>query len=207
MATTIRIDTDVTDESVKRHSGKDWQHWKKILDKAGAQEWPRKQIVAYLNTKYKLTPWWQQMVTTGYEILIGKKIQGRNSKGEFAVTATKTLKIAAKELWKILESEEGLAIWLKPLSKFKLKAGAHFESEGGIFGEIRTMKAGLRIRIKWQNENWDKSTVVQVFLVPKGPKTILVFYHEKLVNGRLRTEIRDHWKQVHKDLEDFIQRI
>jgi uncharacterized protein YndB with AHSA1/START domain len=201
MSTTIRIGTDVTDQSVKKGTGKNWQEWKKLLDKAGASQWPRKQIVALLTTKYKLSPWWRQMVTTGYEILTGKKVEGRNAKGEFSVTATKSFQINAKTLWKILASEKGLAVWLKPMSKLKLKAGQTFECEGGIYGEIRTIKPGQRIRIKWQDSEWEKPTILQVFIVPrKGEKALLAFHHEKLINGRLRNEIRAHWKQVLSDL-------
>jgi hypothetical protein len=201
MATTIRIGTNVNDESVKKGSGKNWQEWRKLLDKAGAADWPHKQIVAYLTTKYKLTPWWRQMVATGYEIMIGKKVEGRNSKGEYSVTVTKTMPFNVKILWKILNSEEGLAVWLKPFGKFKLKAGAPFECEGGIFGEVRTLTTGKRIRIKLQTDEEEKPTILQINLVSKPKeKSLLVFQHEKLINGRLRTEIRARWRQAADEL-------
>jgi len=38
-----------------------------ILDKAGAKKMDHKQIVAYLSEQHQVGPWWQQMVTVGYE--------------------------------------------------------------------------------------------------------------------------------------------
>jgi uncharacterized protein YndB with AHSA1/START domain len=197
MGTTLKIVNRVSDESVKNHTKKNWQEWKKVLDKVHAANWSHPEIVSYLRTKYKLTPWWQQIVTTGYEIMIGRKAEGRNLKGEYSITVTKVFPVSNKDLWKQLLSEEGLAIWLKPFAKFKVKPGAAFENEDGVYGEIRTMKAPQRIRLTWQESDWEKSSVVQLYIVPRpGEKCILAIQHEKLTDGRLRESLRTHWREI-----------
>ncbi len=193
----------VTSQSVLKCTGQTWDQWVEILTNQGAAGWTHKDIVAFLKKKYKLGPWWQQGVATGFEQAIGRKIEGRNEKGEYSLTAGKTLPVDAKILWKYLFSPKGLQVWLKPLSGFKLAKGAMYETEGGVFGEVRTFKSPERLRLTWQESDADRSTVVQVYVKqrPHGKSAIWV-QHEKIPNGREKARLREHWKQV---LEDLIE--
>jgi len=53
--------------AVRKATGKDWQQWFTLLDKAGAAKMPHKDIACLLYQKHKLPGWWAQMVTVGYE--------------------------------------------------------------------------------------------------------------------------------------------
>jgi hypothetical protein len=187
----------VTSQSVLKCTGKDWDQWIKILDSAGARGWPHQEIVAFLKKKYKLGPWWQQGVTGGYEIHIGRRVEGQNLKGEYSTVATRTFPLDKKAMWKLLSSPKGLGVWLKPFSDFKLKPGSEFEVYGGVFGEVRTMKAGERARLTWQETDWAKPSIVHVLVVarPKG-KCIFVIQHENLKDSGLREKMRAHWKRA-----------
>lgn len=196
----------VTTASVLKHTGKDWDFWIKTLENQSARGWTHKEIVSFLKKKYKLNLWWQQGVATGFEIYIGRKQEGQNEKGECLTTTTCTLHVDAKEVWKLLSSAEGISIWLKPVNNFSLKVKKVFERADGTFGEIRTMKVGERIRLTWQESNWEKPSVVQVFLVAKAKgKSILVFNHEKLQSQSFRAQMKEHWKQVSVELKEEIQ--
>ncbi|MBV2167509.1 MAG: SRPBCC domain-containing protein [Bdellovibrio sp.] len=187
----------VTTESVLKATGKSWNQWIDILNKVNAQTWTHKQITDFLKRKYKLSMWWQQGVSAGYEIFIGKRIPGRTLKGDYSIIVTRTFPVDAKKLWKLISSEQGMSLWLQPLSKVQLRIGNSFETEGGAFGEIRTLRAGQRVRLTWQETDWNKSTTVQVWILPrKGDKSVLVFQHEKLVDGRLRAPLRAHWEEA-----------
>ena len=196
----------ISDESVLKATKKSWQDWFNILEKVGARGWTHQETAAYLKKKYKLTGWWQQSVTLAYEIFIGRRIEGRNAKGEHSLTATKTLLITPKKLWILLNSEEGMAAWLQPMSEFSLKKGEQFEREGGIFGEVRTVKAPTRARLTWQETDQLKPTLLQIYIVPKkdGKKTVLVFYHERIMNARMRDDLRAYWKGALSRLEELI---
>jgi uncharacterized protein YndB with AHSA1/START domain len=153
--------------------------------------------VALLKRKYKLSPWWQQGVTHGYELHIGRKAEGRNAKGEYSTMASRTLPVSVKDSWKFLNSEDGLRFWLKPMGDFEIKPKAQFEREGGIFGEVRTARAAERARLTWQDEDWTKPSILQIYLIKRaGPKSILAFQHDKLPSDRCRLEMRDYWKSV-----------
>ncbi|WII73843.1 hypothetical protein QJS83_08125 [Bdellovibrio sp. 22V] len=193
----------VTTETVLKSTGKTWDQWIEILNKAGAKSWQHKEIAAYLKNKRRLKGWWHQWVAIGYETAVGMRAPGRNLKGEYSITVTRTVHVDHKIIWKMMMSEEGLAIWLKPVSKFTLQPKAHFETDAGVFGEIRTMLANRRVRFTWQEGDWDKGTVVQMYLIPlrnKPGSTIICFMHEKLRDGRMRDPLREYWSQIAEEL-------
>jgi hypothetical protein len=195
----------VSTESVFKGTKKHWHQWIEILDRAGGRTLEHREMVAFLKRKYKLTSWWQQGVTHGYELHIGRKAEGRNAKGEYSTMASRTLPVNVKDSWKFLNSEKGLELWLKPMSDFELKVKTQFEKEGGIFGEVRTAKAAERARITWQDEDWSKPSIVQIYLIKRpGPKSILVFQHDKLPSDRSRLEMRDYWKAVVDSIFEYL---
>ncbi len=187
----------VSSASVEKCTGKNWDAWIQILNKAGAKNMAHGEITKLLKKKFKLSLWWQQGVATGFEVHTGRKVEGRDSKGLYSITATRTFPVDAKALWKFLVSPAGMVEWLRPLSEFKFKPGASFECEGEIFGEIRTMKAGVRARLRWQETEWTKPSILNLHIVPrKGGKSILIFHHGGLKDARLRTQMREHWQRV-----------
>ena len=203
----IEVLARVSAKSVEKGTGKNWDEWIKILTKAGAKNWDHKEIVAFLKKKHKLTGWWQQSVTIGYETHIGRRRNGSNLKGEYSLTATRTLPGSPARIWKALSSPEGIAIWLTPLSEFEIKKGATFECDGGVFGEVRTMKAPERARLTWQETDWLKPSVVQIFIVGKrdANKSILVFNHDKLREARQRDHLRARWKKALEEFHEFLE--
>lgn len=194
-----------TAKSVEKHTGRDWNEWGELLNKQHAHNWTYQEISAYLAKKHKLSIFWRNIVANGYEVMIGRRLEGRSLKGDYSVTVVKTIYLDGSKLWKFMMSPAGVAIWLKPLSEVKIKPKVQFESEGGIFGEIRTMKAPERIRMTWQDTDWLKPTVVQILVIGrvKG-KAMLVIQHEKLIDGRLKNQIRESWKQVCEDLKSAV---
>lgn len=187
----------ITDESVKKGTGRGWQEWIAVIDKAGGRVWSHQDIVAFLKQKHKLKPWWQQMVTTSYEIAIGRREEGQNQRGFYSAAASRTFPISKSQLWKLVNSREGLDVWLRPVNNFKIRPGQKFETSDEYFGEVRTMKAGERVRLRWQEVEWEKPTVVNIFLGGRDrDKSILAISHDDLPDTRLRNRMRSHWKQV-----------
>lgn len=195
----------VSTESVFKGTKKHWDQWITILDKAGGRSLDHKEMVALLKRKYKLTPWWQQGVTHGYELHIGRKAEGRNLKGEYSTMASRTLPVNVKDSWKFLNSADGLDFWLKPMGEFQLKPKMQYEVEGGIYGEVRTTKPNERARMTWQCDDWSKASIVQIYLIKRdGPKSILVFQHDRLPSDRVRLEMRDYWKKVVYNIHNYL---
>lgn len=195
----------VSTVSVEKGTGRGWDEWLAILDEAGARAWTHQETVAYLARRYRLTEWWRQGVTGGYGVMTGKRVAGRNLKGEYSITVTKSMPVADKALWKLLASPEGLAAWLKPLGEFRLQAKRAFETEDGAFGEVRTMLAGRRARLSWRESDEDKPSIVQLYVAHRpGAKSLLVFTHEGLVDGRRREPLRARWRAAAEALRGMI---
>lgn len=57
----------ISDEAVRARTGKGWNEWFKILDKWGASEKGHRLSAKHLLEKYKIGPWWAQVVTIRYE--------------------------------------------------------------------------------------------------------------------------------------------
>lgn len=188
--------------SVLKHTKKDWNQWIAILDRAGARPWSHQELTRFLRAKHRLTPWWQQCVAIGYETHIGRRIEGQNLKGEFSVTVTKSLHVDGKTAWARLVSPEGIAAWLLPLSPVALGPKETFETEDGFFGEVRVFKKGERFRLRWQDPDWPKHTVVQIMIIarPKGRdgkgRSLLGIMHEGLSSARLRESMRARWREA-----------
>ncbi|MEW6055422.1 MAG: hypothetical protein AB1540_02315 [Bdellovibrionota bacterium] len=187
----------VTTESVFKGTKRHWKEWVAVLEKAGARSWTHSEIAEYLKVKYKLTPWWQQGVAVGFEIAIGRRKEGQDAKGNYMVTATKSLPHGAPKVWGFLISEKGQRIWLNPLAKVEIRPKSQFETSDGYFGEIRTMKKNRRVRLFWQDPQWQKKTVVELLLVarPAG-KSILVFNHTGIKDEKTQTLLRGRWRKV-----------
>jgi len=182
-------------ESLEKNTGKNWDYWIHVLKKAGADSLTHKEIVLLLKTKHKLKPWWQQIVAGGFEVYIGRRNEGENAKGEYSVTVTKTLSVDQKNVWNFITSPEGLAEWLTPMDAFKVTKGSVFEIAGGVFGEVRTLKVPTQIRLRWEDADWPKKTVVQIYVIAR-PKNKCMFgvTHENLANPRIRERQRAYWK-------------
>lgn len=202
----ISVINKITSNSVHKHTDKNWDQWIQILNKAGASNLTHKEIVLLLKNKYKLSAWWQQLVTSCYEVYIGRKIPGQNSKGHYQTTVTKVFHVDQKKLWKLIMSDLGVSIWLKPLSPVKILIKNQFECEGEIFGEFRTMLAPKRIRFTWQDSDWPQSTTVQIYLFQQGKnKTGIAFMHEKLKDLRAKNQMHAYWRNVLNELVEVIQ--
>lgn len=57
----------VRTEAVLKATGRAWDEWLRVLDRAGARRMPHQEIAALLARKFAVPGWWCQMVTVGYE--------------------------------------------------------------------------------------------------------------------------------------------
>ncbi|HJR15886.1 MAG TPA: hypothetical protein VJ808_03450 [Gemmatimonadales bacterium] len=65
----------------------------KALDRAKAYSWPHGQIATYVREKYRVSSWWSQTVTVGYERIKGLRAIGQRRDGSFEVSKSKTLPV------------------------------------------------------------------------------------------------------------------
>ena len=86
--------------AVKAKTGKDWQQWFSILDKAGAAKMSHKAIAEYLYGKRGVPGWWSQMVTVTYEQERGLRDKHQKADG-YAVSISRTFGVPINILYNI----------------------------------------------------------------------------------------------------------
>lgn len=185
---------NISNESVKNATGKGWDEWIKILDKANARDMSHKDTARFVYDKYlskgmpsdKNAGWWSQMVTVGYEYSRGKRVIGETLSTGFEIGVQKTLPIAQEKLWKLINSPRGKKIWAKDAEV-----------------EIRTQKDLERLRMRYTPKGRKEPTTLQIYLTcPRNTKekTSLQFHQEKLASATERAKMKKHWQGVIEEL-------
>lgn len=187
---------NVTSVSVAKGTGHDWSEWIKRLDRLGGRTLNHQELVKILRSRYRLSLWWQQSVAIHYTYYTGKRVIGQNLKGRYTASIGRTLRADQKKVWKWATSPQGQSVWLRPLSPVHFAKGSEFEIEGGVFGVVRTLTTPSKIRMTWQESDWDKPTIVQLIIVSRpGGKTMFGISHEEIKDARLKAELKEWWRQ------------
>lgn len=191
---------NISDEAVKKATGKTWEAWIALLDDEGAEELSHKEIAALLLDKgyiEKGSEWWAQTVTVGYEYAKGRRVKGQTADAGFQVSLQRTIAVEATRLWQFLTSPEGLTIWLgSGLDDLAFAEGHTYQTDEDTSGEIRSIYPGEKLRLTWQPSDWDNESTLQLYLQDKGDRTALRFHQEKLADSKQRSQMKEHWREV-----------
>jgi uncharacterized protein YndB with AHSA1/START domain len=98
-------------DAVARATGRAWDQWLAILDKAGAAALPHKAIAALLAGKHRVPPWWSQMVAVGYEQARGLRKPHQKADG-FSASASRTVGAGLDRLYGAWSDPKLRALWL-----------------------------------------------------------------------------------------------
>jgi hypothetical protein len=174
----------MSDDAVNERTGKVWAEWFKILDKAGAKKWLHKEIAAYLYEKHKVSEWWSQMVSVGYEHERGLREKFQNCAGEFSANRSRTFVVPMTKMYKAWTDEKMRRRWLP---------GANME--------ITTATPGKSLRAKW-----DGNTRLSVYFNGKpGGKTQIAVDHMKLASSKESLKMKSYWASALDRLEQLLQ--
>ncbi|MGA3040679.1 MAG: hypothetical protein ABSF54_07825 [Bryobacteraceae bacterium] len=155
----IRVGS-VTDDAVKARTGKPWDEWCKILDKAGARMMDHQEIALLLEKQMGLSRWWSQMVAVGYENERGIRHDehGDPPGRRYEVTLSKSVPAPRAAVWAAWQDPGALARWL-PDAKFNV---------------------AKTVPQKTLHLTWPDATRVAVRFYERRGKTRLVVSHGKL---------------------------
>jgi len=101
----------VGSDAVARATGKAWDQWLAILDKAGAAGMPHRDIAGMLAGKFGVPPWWSQMVTVGYEQARGLREAHQKADG-YSANASRTVQAGMERLYGAWADPKLRALWL-----------------------------------------------------------------------------------------------
>jgi uncharacterized protein YndB with AHSA1/START domain len=176
-------------ERVSETTGRTWDEWFELLDRAGAAELSHKEIVGHLTREHpEVSPWWRQTITVEYERARGKRVLGQTADAGFQVGVRRTIDAALDEAWELVT--ENPELWLGDDPRITFEKGARYAR-----GEVRVVKPGDRIRMTWQPDGWEAPATLQVtFLESKPGRTSIGFHLEKLPDSAAREEMRERFR-------------
>lgn len=174
----------VGSEALRKATGKAWDQWLVLLDKAGANKLGHKQIAEMVHDKLGVPGWWAQTVTVGYEQARGMHDVYQTADG-YAANASKTIDIALDRLYAAWSDKRLRDYWLP-----------------GAPLEVRTSTEGKTMRITWTLGNSN----VEVGFTPKGPaKSMVAIQHSKLPNAKAVTAQKVYWSEGLARLKDWLE--
>lgn len=175
----------ISSAAVRARTGKGWPEWLKILDAAGAKKMPHKEIVVLLRTKHGVGPWWQQMVTVGYEQARGRR--EKHQKGDvYSIGVSRTIGAPVSALYKAWLDEKHRRRWL-----------------GNKKIVVRTATPRKSMRITWP----DCETSVIVNFYPRGKgKGQVAVSHEKLPDAKAAARMKSFWAGTLDRMKSLIEK-
>lgn len=175
----------MSDAAVKAATGCTWEQWVGALDYAGARDWPHRKIAEYVQRKFKVSDWWAQTVTVGYERIAGLRAVGQRRGGSFEANRSRTFPVPVATLFAAFTEPRMRGRWL---SEPKLS--------------IRKATPDRSVRMTWP----DGSSVEVWFTVRGAGKSTAQIQHKKLPDARAAQRNRQFWGERLDALADWLAR-
>jgi hypothetical protein len=174
----------MTDAGITAKTGKGWDLWFKALDKAGAAKLDHKGIVAILNQKMEVGPWWGQMIAVSYERARGIRAANQKCDGEFSVSVTKVMPVSVSELFATATDETLRRKWF-PAGRFEETS---------------------RTKDKYWRGKWQRGGRLEVGFYAKGPGKAQIALQSNKLSGSAAVESeRAAWKKALEKLQGILQ--
>jgi uncharacterized protein YndB with AHSA1/START domain len=174
----------IGDQALKDKTGKTWREWFSVLDKTQAKKLAHKEIVAILQDKQGLGPWWGQMIAVGYEQERGLRVPHQKPNG-FEISASRTIKTPVATAYLLFHDAKMRRRWL---------ADADFE--------IRKATMNKSLRITWE----DGKTSLSVDFYPKSAnKTQVTVQHQKIESAKAAAKMKAYWSEQLDRLSKTLQ--
>jgi len=175
----------VSDEVIRRRTGRGWEEWFDVLDESGALDKKHPEIARWLREEQGSDGWSSQAITVSYERARGMRAVGEHADG-FSITASKTVAVPVEQLFDAFVDESLRASWLAD-------------------GELseRSVNKPRGARFDWG----DGSTRVVVGFESKGEaKSMVGLAHEKLPDAEEADRMKAYWRERVATLKEVLER-
>jgi hypothetical protein len=177
----------MSDEAIRRRTGRGWEEWFDLLDEWGAAERPHREIARWVAEQQGIEPlaWNAQAVAGSYELARGLRAVGEHPDG-FAITATKTVAVPVDRLYEAFVDQSLRERWLP---------------EGEL--SERTAARPRSARFDWG----DGETRVNVTFVAKGEaKSTAALQHVRLADAEEAERMKSFWRDRVATLKEVLER-
>ena len=122
----------------------------------------------------------------------------------YQIGARKTMPISLEDAWQRVISPRGLALWLGAGADLTFAKGETCRLVDGTRVIVRVFKPLSHLRFSWQPPGWERTSVIQVRVIPTGEeKTVIAFHQEHLPGPRERETRRAHFQSALSALESM----
>ncbi len=167
----------ISDEAVKKATGRTWEQWFDLLKSLDAKNLPHKEIARALNQDYHVDGWWAQSITVHFEKAIGRRVHGQIGEGNFQTSASKTLPG---------DLDQVLRTWIGAVGRASGFDGLAFDGEPKV-----SKTEDWRY---WRVDLKDGTKVTAVIGRKGSNKTTLTIDHEKLPDSASVERWKEFWK-------------
>jgi len=172
-------------DAVARATGKAWDQWLGILDKAGASAMPHKAIAKLLAEKYAVPPWWSQMITVGYEQARGMREAYQKADG-YSASASRTMAAGIERLYGAWADPALRSLWL-----------------GAAPVAVTRSKDGRSMNMAWNAGD----SRVEVTFTPQGAgKSKVTVQHDRLADRDAVAEKKGFWAGALGRLKQLLEK-
>ncbi len=173
----------IGDEAVRAKTGKGWEEWFELLDRAGASKQSHGEIALALSKDHGVPAWWAQTITVEYEWARGLREKHEGPEG-YQVGATRTIAAPVEEVWRAWEDEALRERWLPG---------------GGLSVRTATKPKSARY-------DWHEGGRLAVYFVETGTsKTRLQVQHERLPDKASAKRAQADWRERLKALKALLE--
>jgi uncharacterized protein YndB with AHSA1/START domain len=175
----------VSDEVIRRRTGRGWEEWFDLLDDSGAIAKSHPEIARWLQSEHGIDGWSAQSVTVSYERARGRRAVGEHADG-FAITASKTVAVPVDRLYDAFVDESLRERWLPD-------------------GHLRERSA---TRPRSARFDWGEgATRVVVGFTAKGDaKSVVNLEHTRLPDAAEAERMKAFWRERIGALKEVLER-
>ena len=174
----------ITDTTLRDKTGKGWEEWFALLDKAGAKKMEHAAISRTLLSDHRLTEWHSQMIAVGYERARGIRERNQKCTGERSVSVSKTIAASLSDVFALCADDKGRAAWLQRRDAC-----------------VRKANENKNVRLSWAG-----GSMVELRLTAKAAdKTQVVADHGKLPDNTAVENMRAFWADALDRLKSAVE--
>jgi hypothetical protein len=174
----------MSEDSIRRRTGRGWEAWFDLLDDWGAAERSHREMAAWLVEEHGIGGWDAQSVTVSYERARGLRAVGERPEG-FSVTAQKTVAVPVDRLYEAFVDESLRERWLP---------------DGGL--RERTATKPKTARFDWGDGD---TRVIVGFTAQGDAKSTAALEHARLADAEEAERMKSFWRERVATLKEVLE--
>jgi hypothetical protein len=174
----------VSDEAIRRRTGRGWEEHLEALDAWGAIDRPHREIARWLREEQGIDGWGAQAIAVSYERARGLREVGQQTNG-FVASASKTVAVPVERLFEAVADPSVRERWLPAVELRERRALPH-----------------KSLRYDWAD---GETRVIAYFEGKADAKSTITVSHERLSDGAETERMKAFWRERVATLKEVLE--